>query len=269
MEWGRITAPLCGTDGDKLVLTTAAEIAAGLGAVLEGSFAPLDPSDLTPWVTDGYIAGIQAAAIESLQEASKKAEGKAEACMKGLSYDKVRYGVLAAPLWRSLSQVARLSDLVVFDNEAATGDGRLADPFQQVLMEERAAVLISRGRPILGRPAIIAWDGSEPASRAARRAVPLLRHMSKIYVVGKIREDEPYELSALVDYLKDRGLDPEILPLGNTQDIAGSIEALNQQLGAGWIVSGAFGHSRVREFVFGGVTRDLLHHTTAALFMAH
>jgi nucleotide-binding universal stress UspA family protein len=177
--------------------------------------------------------------------------------------------VLESPVWRSAAVQCRLADLVVFNELGARGRGPFAETFEQVLIEERAAVLVARGSVLTGA-AVVAWDGSDGASRAARRALPLLRCCRRVLIAGAPPNETPCELAQLQAYFALRGLDSEIRPFErHGQDAGAQILELAETEGASLIVAGAFGKSRLREFIFGGTTRALLHAERPSLFLAH
>lgn len=119
-------------------------------------------------------------------------------------------------------------------------------------------------------PALIAWDGSEEAMHAMQRALPLLRMAStiRIFQAGPIREGGISAQEAAL-YLSRHGInsDVEIAPDG--KDVAADICDAAERIGAGYCVMGAFGHSRLRESLLGGVTHDMLSTAPLPLMMAH
>jgi nucleotide-binding universal stress UspA family protein len=268
-EWGRIAVPVAGLGGDAERLTAAADIAARFDAEVAAIFAPPDPGEVTPWLGEGFGGGMQIGVSETLQEAARAGEAAARAAFTALDYPRKALHILQSPVWRSVAVQCRLADLVVFNDAGARGRGPFAETFEQVLIEERAAVLVARA----GRPtgaALVAWDGSDGASRAARRAVPLLRHAERIVIAGAPPSETPCELSQLQAYLALRGLSAEVRPFERHGSDAGAqLLELAAAEGAGLIVAGAFGKSRLREFIFGGATRALLQADGPSLFLAH
>lgn len=268
-EIGRIVVPLSGVDGDAALLARAAEVAARFDAELAAVFAPPDPTELTPWLGEGFVGGVQAAAVESLKDAADQAEAVARAAFGACPGPRKRFVALAPPVWRGLAAECRLADLVVFDGLTARGGAALSGPFEQILMEERAAALVLRGEADPFGAAVVAWDGGEPASRAARRATPLLRRCARVLVVGvEVGEHAP-PLQALIDYYAARGVAAEARTLLRGDDIAGTLLATCEGEAAGLLVAGAFGRSRLREFIFGGTTRALIGAERPSLFTAH
>ena len=119
-------------------------------------------------------------------------------------------------------------------------------------------------------PALVAWDGSDGAMRALQRALPLLKLASRIrlFQAGALPKGAiPADEAAL--YLSRQGVnsDIEIGPDGNR--VAADIRDAAARFGAGYCVMGAFGHSRLREALLGGVSRDMLGEAHLPLVMAH
>ncbi|NEX93063.1 universal stress protein [Caulobacter sp. 17J65-9] len=268
MEWGRVTVPLSGADQDRPALETAAAIATRFEAEVAAVYCPPDPAELTPWLGEGFVGGVQVAAIESLKEAAVEGERNARAAFETLAYPRKTFTVLVSPVGRGLSGEVRLSDLVVFDDGASRGKGPFSGAFEQVLIDERAAVFVNRGGDPFGT-AVVAWEGGEPASRAARRAAPILRRCERVLIVGSPLSDRPCDLRSLQAYYAARRIEAEIRPLERGGDPIEGVLAVAEAENASLLVGGAFGHSRLREFIFGGATRAILQSAKPSLFLAH
>jgi nucleotide-binding universal stress UspA family protein len=125
-------------------------------------------------------------------------------------------------------------------------------------------VTMPTGRPILvvpstgpfldtGKHVLVAWNGSAEAADAVLRGMPLIADADRV-----------------VAYLKRHGIDPEV----RQTDIAGAdvgtaILKAAQDVDADLIVMGAFGHSRLREWVLGGATRTVLDYMNVPVLMTH
>jgi len=128
--------------------------------------------------------------------------------------------------------------------------------------------------PVSDRPAVVAWDGSMEAGRSVRAAVPLLRHTPKTVILQDVRhidEDERShcEPEHLAEYLTLRGVkEIEVERIeGHGKDALASIV---RSTGACLLVAGAYGHTRLREALFGGATRSFLAGEDGPhLFLAH
>lgn len=266
--WSRVTIPVSGTAGEATALELAAQIAQGFKAELNVLFAPPDPAELSPWLGEGFMGTVQMSTLDSLKAAAEESELTARAQFGAIIYPGKVFAALESPVWQDLASETRLSDLVVFGEQSAKGQGLLSEAFQQVLMEERAGVFIARRAFNLNGTAVVAWDGKEPSSRAARRAVPLLKKAAKVVIVGAPIGDNPADLSRLGQYYAAHGITAEIDALAKGE-IHNLLAEANERHGADFMVAGAYGRSRLREFAFGGTTRHLLQHTQLNLYMAH
>ncbi len=266
--WSRVTIPVSGAAGETLALDIAATIAESFAAELNVLFAPPDPAELSPWLGEGFMGTVQMSTLDSLKAATEESELMARSHFGALSYAGKTFAALESPVWQDLACETRLSDLVVFGEQSAKGQGMLAEAFQQVLMEERAGVFVARKPLTLTGTALVAWDGKEPSSRAARRAVALLKKASRVVIVGAPLGDNPPKLERLAAYYAAHGIATEVdvLPKG---EIHTQLAEAGERHGADYMVAGAYGRSRIREFAFGGTTRYLLQNTGINLYMAH
>ncbi|MGX4643083.1 universal stress protein [Massilia sp. SYSU DXS3249] len=129
------------------------------------------------------------------------------------------------------------------------------------------------GAPI-GDSAVAAWDGSVPALRAIVAALPLLTRARAVRLAivnpereGDLHGDEPGADMAL--YLARHGVRVEVAAVRTDAPAGAALLDLVRAHGAGLLVAGAFGHSRYREIVLGGVTRFLLEHAPVPVLFAH
>jgi nucleotide-binding universal stress UspA family protein len=266
--WSRISVPVSGTVSEGLALQLAAQLAKAFGAQLNVLFTPPDPAELAPWLGEGFMGTVQMATMDSLKVAAEESEVAARGQFDAMDCPGKTFTALNSPVWQDLAIETRLSDLMVFSDISAKGQGMLSEAFQQVLMEERTGVFIARKAFDINGTAVVAWDGKEPSSRAARRAAPLLKKASKVVVIGGPVGDQPPELERLAAYYAAHGIRAEVdvLPKG---DIVQGLTAASERHKADYMVAGAYGRSRLREFAFGGTTRALLQHTQLNLYMAH
>ena len=266
--WARLTVPVAGALEDAPVLDWAARLAEVFEAELNVVFAPPDPAELSPWLGEGFMGTVQMATIDSVRTAGEEGQRRAERQFDAVAYDRRVFSALNSPVWQDLALEARLSDLVIFGDSAARGRSLLAEAFTQVLMEERCGVFIARTAFDPAGVAVVAWDGKEPSSRAARRAVPLLKKASKVIVAGAPVGDRAPDLERLGAYYHSHGIEVgyERLPKG---EVGHQLIETCERHGADYMVAGAFGRSRIREFAFGGTTRQLLQKASLNLYMAH
>ena len=270
MTWKTIMVPLAGADNDAKVLDAGRLVAEAFGAELAAVHAPADIADLMPWMGEGFMGGVQISAIESLKEAALEGARIAAKACTACGYGRTRLVTLETPVWAGLAMEARLSDVIVFDQAAACSRGPLSEAFQQIVAEEQRPVLVAKPDFGLDGVAVVAWDGGKEASRAARKAVPLLRKASKVIVVGAPKaSNRSFDLGRLRDYLGARDVSAEIKEIAGEGDAGHLLLGAAREAGADLLVAGAFGHTRLREYIFGGTTRTLLNSDGPSLFVSH
>jgi nucleotide-binding universal stress UspA family protein len=176
-------------------------------------------------------------------------------------------------------EAARSTDFVVMvPAQVDGGSGVEADLAERVVMQA--------GRPVLLMPAIdktgkatqlklddvvIAWDGGREASRAAFDALPFLKLAKKVWIFGVDEAKRGFEPEAdIANALARHKIKAEITHVSSDGMNTGEtlFRAAKDQ-GAGLLVMGAYGHSRLSEFVFGGATRHVLRNLTMPVLMSH
>jgi nucleotide-binding universal stress UspA family protein len=178
----------------------------------------------------------------------------------------------------ALVMMSRFTDLVVMSqtdpDNAATGAMRDLPEFM-ILNAARPVLLLpyagSHG-PLNGK-ALVAWNGSLEASHALAQALPLLRGASEVLVAQfnapadpGLREQE----ADLAAWLARHGVPARVEAQQQTAiDEGNALLSLAADRGVGLLVMGAYGHTRLRELVLGGVTRTMLQSMTIPVFMAH
>lgn len=177
---------------------------------------------------------------------------------------------------------SRYADLVVVSREIASAPipGLQSQvrglPEYVALHGARPVLVIPPGWPglPLSGTAVVGWDGSTRAIRAIQGALPLLKQAESVKL-ALVNPDatanrhgaEPGADMAL--HLARHGVKVEVV-IEHTQASAGeALMAIAHASGATVLVTGAFGHSRAREFVLGGVTRTLLAKSQTPLLIAH
>ena len=123
---------------------------------------------------------------------------------------------------------------------------------------------------------LIAWDCSYEAANAVRSAVGLLKLASSVHIL-QIREDgkdEAFPSTRLLEYLSRHGVHAEysVIEAGvdvhDQKVISDTLAARAQALRAAYLVMGGYNHSRVGEYIFGGVTRTMLAEAPLPLVIA-
>lgn len=182
-----------------------------------------------------------------------------------------------------VSGYAALTDLVVTDRDPPGSDsaGAAMSLLGDILNWSRTPLFIpaSGGRAIdLTGPALIAWDGSQEAATAVRLSLGMLRLASDVRVV-QVRQskERPGEFpgTRLLEYLSRHSIHAELIveASGKAFDdedfVAASLIGHARSAGAAFVVMGGYGHSRIAQFLFGGVTRRMLSQGSVPLVIAH
>ncbi|MGA2549140.1 MAG: universal stress protein [Burkholderiaceae bacterium] len=172
---------------------------------------------------------------------------------------------------------ARCADLVIAVAEHA---GEWGNPTRHLGYGD---LVMQLGRPILIVPleapqsplttALIGWKDSREARRAIADALPLLKTMEKVYVGTVVpkedAEKEPSGLSDVISWLKAHEIAAEPRVAFASGDDVEDLNRLADESHADLIVAGAYGHSRLREWVFGGVTHDVLMRPRRSTLLSH
>ena len=210
---------------------------------------------------DGYVGGAlidqEYAAVEELLKAAEA------------EFRRAMHNRAASIEWRSratfepaaayVAAQARSADLLV------TGGGVLSSV-------ETGDLVMQAGRPVLTAPpgvvmadarrVVIAWKDTREARRAAYDALPLLRLAESIAVVEIAADDELADAQGrtrdVVDWLARHGVTADAIASAAQDDDHQRLHEIARDRNAGLIVAGAYGHSRLREWIIGGVTRALL-----------
>ena len=148
-----------------------------------------------------------------------------------------------------------------------------------LLFSCRTPIFIPGDEQSAGDPAgeaLIAWDGSCEAANAVRSSLGLLKLAPRVEVIEvSERKDEGFPGTELLEYLSRQGIHAELAvaePPADRSDhdvVAATLVAHARAAGASYMVMGAYGHSRLGEYVFGGVTRTLLKGCPLPLVLAH
>lgn len=159
---------------------------------------------------------------------------------------------------------ARAADLVVTGVPAAAGD------FHRTV--DAGALILSAGRPVLfaaddlpplrGERILVAWKDTREARRAVADSMPFLTHAKEVTVAAIAEGDRLAVRDGAADvvrFLMKHGVraSSQVLELDGSE-AADILVAKADEIGADLVIAGGYGHSRLREWAFGGVTRSLL-----------
>jgi nucleotide-binding universal stress UspA family protein len=165
-------------------------------------------------------------------------------------------------------------DLVILGQRTPDHSTGLDAPQEVVLACGRPVLIVPYAGHIerIGETAIVAWNGSREAARAVQDALPLLSAAASVtvFLVNPEEAADIADAHNLVIHLARHGLNAkklvvreDILAVSDT--VLAQVAALDADL----LVMGAYGHSRLREMILGGVTHDVLRNMNVPVLMSH
>ncbi len=259
-------------DGQEARLQAALDLV----RVLQGHLICLDvlmvPSILATY--DPYAASAAADMMADVNEQDSANRSRLEA---RLAHEDVTWD------WRNaidtpaaaIEAESKLADIIVLSSG-------IEDYDPSMLRRLVGRVTERSGRPVLAVPkdargvdvngtVLIAWDGSREANEALRDAVPLLTLADNVILMDLDEGQGTFAPSVAASYLSRHGIHAriELAQRKPGATIYSSILDRAHEVGASYIVMGAFGHSTTTEAIFGGVTRSMLAQSKLPLFLAH
>jgi nucleotide-binding universal stress UspA family protein len=283
MSWRKILVPVEGKVDASGPVAHALELARAIGAHVELFHPGLDPLEALSYLGEN-MAGVMVESVIAAAEAESKGRiAKARADVAALlAARQAPLGATPAPGFSASfsTEAGRVPDLMLRKGRAADliVAARPADDGPPPVILEIA--LMASGRPVLvvppgpgpapgaGTPRRIgiAWNGSLEATRALAEAMPLLARAAEVQVLAIGAIESGPSVDETVELLRWH----DVPARGETLAAAGPglLDAVTAR-GLELLVMGAYTHSRVRQLVLGGVTRDVLTRSTIPVLMAH
>jgi nucleotide-binding universal stress UspA family protein len=262
-----------GGDSGAAVLASAVGVARRFSAHLDVLHVKADPIDLIPVVSEGMSGAVVATLIETMTDLVAKREVAARS-----AYDRACRGADLSTAWHVrvgrepaiLPIAGRFADLLAIGRPDKAANS-LPETFDAALFESGRPVLILPAKEVkaVGERVVIAWNGSAESARAVTAAIPFLRLASQVDVVtiGDVGKQAPAD--ALVPYLARHDVKITIHALNLKRTIGIALLEAALRLEAGLLVMGAYGHTRLREWILGGATRELLDDGDLPILMMH
>jgi len=229
--------------------------------------------------SEGYVPG---ELIQQDREQREKELAEAEAEFNDALRTRVRSldwrsAVTDEPLSDYLAREARGADLLI------TGVDKNVSVFDRSRHLNIGDLVMQAGRPVLVVPATVArfrfdrvlvgWKDTRETRRAITDALPILEKADNVQIVEIAAPDDldmvRERLADVVAWLGRHGVTAESTALASIGDDAHRLQSFVEVHKADLIVAGAYGHSRVREWVLGGVTRDLLLRAECCALVSH
>jgi len=270
---------LDGTGEDEIRLAHAEAIAARFGAHVTGLYANALPDYMIAFGGEpGFTA--MSAVVEMEQRA--RAEGdvvlaRLEARFKRLKapHEIRRIAAQRVDIPRLGASQARWADLFVASAPYRNSDAHVGDRLlESVLFESGHAVYAIPPGHKPGKETggiLIAWQDTRESARAVAEALPFLERAAKTRLVTVDGEDGRVGPALDVAAHLDRhGVEVEIMTVeAENKTVAEILIEEAHKLSADLIVMGAYGHSRFREWILGGATREMLETSDVPILMAH
>lgn len=173
----------------------------------------------------------------------------------------------------ALAGAARLHDLSLMAMGDSSDERRVAEA---LIFESGGPVVLipaSGEAPVHLNTVAVAWDDSAASARALRDAMPLLEAADRVILLTADMDKpiDPQSVEGILAALDRRGIQNshfEVL-VGSGQSVGEALQAAARRKDAGLLAMGAYGHSRIREFILGGATRSVLASLQMAVLMSH
>jgi nucleotide-binding universal stress UspA family protein len=277
-----ILVPLSGYECDIAALETAYRLGVPFAANIEGLRVQPDPMQIVTRAAIGQF-GSSMGNVEFIRALEKEGRERTEKAQNAFEAFSKRNPTAAATLKEiegdpigDTTRAARYADLVVF--------GRAPKPSELAALDI-GSVLVACGRPVvlasekpedvIGATIVVAWKETAEAARAVTAAMPLLSRAKRVVVLTVEETTPPANEEGppgdrLARKLAAHGIAVEarnVLP--GKRVASDALLAASHEAGADLLVMGAYSHSRFRELVFGGFTRQILQTCNLPVLMLH
>lgn len=278
MSYKTIFTALTAFDESSPALAFAAEMTEAQDAHLEVLSLGIDRTPSTYYEIGSNAVVMHAAIEEAHARAAEIQKGVRDYLLKtNLRWDIINSIATAAGVGRTVAIPARFADIAIvglpYAENCSAADSLV---LEGLLFEADCPVIVVPQQNANPRPAkiVIGWNESAEAMRAVRAALSLLQNASAVHIAivdppetGPERSDPG---GALAVYLSRHGIKSDIQVM--TKQGLKVSERLSQHVtetGSEMLVMGGYGHSRFREAVLGGATREMLQHSHVPVLMAH
>jgi nucleotide-binding universal stress UspA family protein len=255
----------------EFALRLAAHDRAHVTAVAYG-LTPDLPFSIYPEFVSGVAKQFRAKVDQDVDAAHARFEQAARSAGVEHTFEKESCSPLVAA--SDFTYRLRTADIGVLTQHKSGELERFGDLFLEsaLFQSGRPVIIVPRGfrQPFSLDRVLIAWDASIHATRAVVAAAPLLAPGATIEVctIEESSKGAEFRGDALVQNLRRHGLDAGLAER-HERDIPEAILREIQTFRANLVVMGGYGHSRVRQFVFGGVTRLMLNKMSVPVLITH
>jgi nucleotide-binding universal stress UspA family protein len=283
----KILVPVAGVARDGFALATAFAAAKPFHAHVVAMFVHADPRETVPYgempLAPDIVQDLVDTAADLEKASSKSARSTlatmaAEAGIRIVSAPQlaesvtVSYEEIRGHLPRALDREARLCDLVVFPPIRETDDPDVQEAFVRTLTKVGRPVLLSPEHvpDEIGRRVAVAWDGSIACAHALTAALPYLRNAETVEILSVLNGTPQTSGTDVGAYLSLHGVvcAQRAIPRGDASTAEALLDTAARD-GFDLLVAGGYGHSKIVESIFGGVTEHIVSHSRIPVFMMH
>ena len=288
MSLAKLMAVIDGGSESEAALIAALDLGRRFSARVELLHVEIDAESVVPMVGEGMSGAAVEQLVQSLraetEQRRERARGLYEKHCVAAGLNVVEADAVTAPGTFAVSfrhlvdgeidqalHFGRLSDLIVMARPGEE-EGGLSATFDAALFDSGRPVLLVPATPVehLGSTVAVAWDRSREAARAVAMALPVLAAAKKVIILTAREPGNQAEPSELAAYLALHGIEARTWAFtpgpGSLAD--GLLEEADKAE-ANLLVMGAYGHSRLREMVLGGVTRSILGDAAIPVLLMH
>lgn len=268
---------LDGTAADEARIAQAEALASRQNSFLTGLYC-----NALPEVMFASEAGMASIDVVSQMQDSSRAEGDARAEALAARFSRLsvlneirRFDVYSSQMGLTLAGEARTADLFIASRPYGHFNNH-AEALEQVLFNSGRGCLFL---PPVGNPrpfetVVLAWRNSREAARAVSEALPILKKAKQVYVAMATEDGPPEDAGSMPGadisrYLTRHGCTVELRSLSGWTNVAEALLNEVEKTEADLLVMGGYGHSRFREWVLGGATRDILTRAEMPVLIAH
>ncbi|MFK7744449.1 MAG: universal stress protein [Roseobacter sp.] len=278
MAYKTIFTALTQFDETATSLDLAIDYTQSFDANLEVLCLGLDRTQSTYYELGSNSVIMHAAIEEAHQNAKDIYQGiKAKLTGMNLQWDIINSVVTTTSVGRAIATQARFADLAIvglpFSDNKKPGENLI---LEGLLFEADCPTVVVPQNSNTQQPdnIVIGWNESPEATRAVKAALPFLKAASKVHIAivdppetGPERSDPG---GALTVFLARHGVRCDIQVISrNGSRISQRLAQHVKETGSDMLVMGAYGHSRFREAILGGATRDMLEHSEVPVMLAH
>lgn len=262
----------------------ATGIAERLGARLTGLYVRPQPmpagylgGDIGVFVDDGSFDTNNPQIQARIQMAATSAEGVFRGVLHRHHIEE-DWKVAAGSMVREVCFWAQHMDLAIIGRSDTSAAGTDLSAVGEILLSIGRPVIILPDAHIhshIGEHILFAWQPQQEAARAVSDSLAFLRSAKSVTVLAVELHSNDHDtilrsLEALERHLRHHGVAPRMRSIrAEGKSVGERILGEAENEGADFIVCGAYGHSRLRELIFGGVTRSLLESSNIPLLMSH